>query len=282
MTAAMILCAGLGTRLRPLTDWLAKPMVPIGDRPAVAHIADHVRAAGLERVVMNVHHRPEDLRKWATTSNIAVSEEPHLLGTAGGIEHAASLIGEGDVLVWNGDILATPNLAELIAAHRSEATLAITSRPAGEGNVGVAADGRIVRLRQESFGTEARGGYFTGIHIVGAALRKKLPPKGCIVGDVYIPALREGARLEAHVLEGEFTDVGSLASYLAANRHWLGERDSWAAPTAVVHAPIDGSVIGADARIDAPALACVVWPGASVHEPTTGSVITPHGVVRIL
>jgi mannose-1-phosphate guanylyltransferase len=281
MTAAMILCAGLGTRLRPLSDWRAKPMVPIGDRPAVAHIADHLRAAGFHRIVVNVHHRPEDLREWAIASKIAVSEEAELLGTAGGIEHAASRIGEGDVLVWNGDILATPNVADLMAAHRSEATLAITPGPAGEGNVGVGTDGRIVRLRQESFGAEARGGYFTGIHVVGAALRKRLPPQGCIVGDVYLPVLREGARLEAHVLEGDFTDVGSLASYAAANRKWLGARREWAAPTAVVNASIEGSVVGAGARIEAPARGCVVWPGATVHEPTTDAVITPHGVVRL-
>jgi mannose-1-phosphate guanylyltransferase len=281
MTAAMILGAGLGTRLRPLTDWRAKPMVPLGDRPAVAHIADRLRAAGVDRIVVNVHHRPKDLRGWADRSNVAVSEEATLLGTAGGIARAAALIGEGDVLVWNGDVLATPNLGALMAAHRSEATLAITSRPAGEGNVGVAADGRIVRLRQESFGAEAHGGYFTGIHVVGAALRERFPRSGCIVGDVYLPALRAGARLEAHVLEGEFTDVGSLASYLAANRKWLGERDSWAAPDAVVKAPIGGSIIGAGARIDAPALACVVWPGATVPEPMSEAIVTPHGIARI-
>ena len=280
----MILCAGLGTRLRPLTDWLAKPMVPIGDRPAVAHIADHLRAAGFSRIVVNVHHRPEDLRTWASSSNVAISEEADLLGTAGGIAHASTLLGDGDVLIWNGDILATPNLGALIASHRHEATLAITALPAGEGNVGLAADGRIVRLRKESFpalGREAQGGDFTGIHVVSASLRAKLPAKGCIVGDVYLPALRKGAHLDAHVLDGSFTDVGSLAAYVEANAAWLGERTEWSAPTAIISAPITGSIIGAGARVEAPALSCIVWPDAVVREPTTHAVISSHGSVPI-
>lgn len=289
VAAAMVLCAGLGTRLRPLTEWLAKPMVPIGDRPAVQHIVDHLRAAGIGRIVANVHHRADDLVAWAHPAGVAVSTEPVLLGTAGGIAQAASLLGDGDVLVWNGDILAKPDLATLIAAHRSKATLAITPRPAGEGNVGVGAGGRIVRLRKETFvdrlGTEIVGGDFTGIHVVSAVLRAKLPSSGCIVGDVYLPALRDGERLEAHVLEGDFTDVGSLAAYVAANRAWLaglGGARSWSAPSAVVHASIEGSVIGATARIEADTTRCIVWPGAIVREAISDAVVTPSGTVPIL
>src|SRR3954451_22898302 len=85
MRAAMILCAGLGTRLRPLTEWLAKPMVPIGDAPALGHIARRLRASGIGRLVVNVHHRPADLRSWAEREGIGVSDERDLLGTAGGL-----------------------------------------------------------------------------------------------------------------------------------------------------------------------------------------------------
>src|SRR3954454_11538931 len=104
--AAMILCAGLGTRLRPLTDELAKPMVPVGDAPALAHVALRVRLAAPARIVVNVHHRPDDVRTWAEREGIVVSQEAELLGTAGGVARAAELLGDGDVLVWNGDILS--------------------------------------------------------------------------------------------------------------------------------------------------------------------------------
>lgn len=280
----MILCAGLGTRLRPLTDWLAKPMVPIGDRPAVAHVASRLVAAGFERLVVNVHHRPDDLRTWAKTVPAAISEEPELLGTAGGVHRAASLLGSGDVLVWNGDILADLDPNELACAHRAVgATLAVVPRGAGEGNVGIGEGGRIVRLRRERFGEERTSADFIGIHVIGAALRERLPPRGCLVGDLYIPALRDGAVLAAHVVSTPFVDVGSLAQYVDANRAWLARQGaaSWVAPDAEVHASVEGSVVGARARIDAETVRCIVWPETRVGERVSDAIVTPYGTVAI-
>lgn len=273
----MVLCAGLGTRLRPLTEEIAKPLVPIGDRPAVAHVVE--RLSSFQRRVINVHHRPEDLERWAAERDIAVSREIDLLGTAGGVEHAAHLLGEGDVLVWNGDILCELDVDALVAAHRSDATLAVVPRELGTGNVGLDDEGRIVRLRKESFGQETRSADFIGIHIVGAALREVLPPKGCLVGDVYLPALARGVTLRAHVVAVPFSDVGSIAEYVAANRTWLGSRAQWSAEDAVVDAPIDGSIVGAGARIDAPANRCIVWPNAHVKEPVEDAIVTPRRIV---
>lgn len=289
VNAAMVLCAGLGTRLRPLTDELAKPMVPVGDAPAVAHVVERVRLAlrGGERarLVVNVHHRPSDVRSWAEPEHIDVSHEPELLGTAGGVAGAAALLGDGDVLVWNGDILSGFDPRELCAAHERfpdrAATLAVHARPAGQGNVGFSECGRIVRLRTSKFGTEARGGDFLGIHVIGERLRAKLPPKGCLVGDVYIPALARGVLLHAHVTAEPFVDIGSIAQYLEANARWLRERAlaSWAHPLAIVNADIAGSVVGAGAVIDAPALGSVVWPGAHVQTACNRAVVTRSSVV---
>jgi mannose-1-phosphate guanylyltransferase len=288
--AAMILCAGLGTRLRPLTEERAKPMVPVGDRPALAHVVERVRLAVPARIVVNVHHRPEDVRAWAEPEGIAVSHERELLGTAGGVTRASVLLGSGDVLVWNGDILSELDPRHLVAAHASakteadgvaRATLAVHARAAGQGNVGFGADGRIVRLRAESVGSDARaetrGGDFLGIHVVGAALRALLPERGCLIGDVYLPALRRGEHLQAFVTEAPFVDVGSIAQYLAANAQWLRSRGltSWAHPTATVNGAIDGSVVGAGAVVDAAVLASVVWPGAHVQSACNEAVVTP-------
>jgi mannose-1-phosphate guanylyltransferase len=275
---AMILCAGLGTRLRPLSDWLAKPMVPIGDAPAVDHIARRLRPV-CSRLVVNVHHRPDDVRGWAEGEGIRVSHEPELLGTAGGIANASPLLGEGDVLVWNGDILADIDVPQLLHAHRDvEATLVVV-RANGEGNVGVDDRGRVVRLRRERFARETRAFDFVGIQIVGAKIRALLPAKGCIVGDVYIPALARGALLVVHEIDVPFTDVGSIASYVAANRAWLGDRASWSAASATVRAPIDGSIIGAGARIESPAIRSIVWPKTDVTTPIANAIATPFGIV---
>jgi mannose-1-phosphate guanylyltransferase len=284
----MVLCAGLGTRLRPLTDELAKPMVPVGDRPAVAHVIARVRASGAARIVVNVHHRPGDVLAWAEGEHIAVSSERELLGTAGGLARARVLLGGGVVLVWNGDILSELVALELVAAHGAGerglagATLAVRPREAGEGNVGIDADGRVVRLRSESFGLEVRGGDFLGIHVIGQPLRDQLPERGCLVGDVYIPALRRGELLRAHWTEAPFIDVGSLAQYLAANAAWLAVRglSSWSHPTATVNASIEGSVVGAGATIDAATTNSVVWPGAHVRGACNGAVVTPLSITE--
>lgn len=280
--AAMVLCAGLGTRLRPMTEWVAKPMVPIGDAPAVAHVVRQVRLA-TSRVVVNVHHRPEDVAAWARREGVQVSHEPELLGTAGGVQRAAALLGEGAVLVWNGDIVSPFDPRALAAAHVASAplaTLAVRARPRGEGNVGLDAAGRVVRLRKETFADEASGGEFLGIHVLGPELRQRLPRIGCLVGDVYLPALGRGGVLRALVTDTVFHDVGTIAEYLSANRAWLGERASWSDEAAVVRAAIDGSIVGARARVEAPALRCVVWPDAYVNEPLEDAITTPFGVVR--
>ena len=287
MTAAMVLCAGLGTRLRPLTDRLAKPMVPVGDRPAVAHVIERVRLAVRSRIVVNSHHRSEDLGAWAEAESIAVSHERELLGTAGGLKRAEKLLGQGDVLVWNGDILTELDARDLVNAHQASAnanasanaTLAVRARARGEGSVGIGANGTVVRLRGESFGEETRGGDFLGVHVVSAALRERLPETGCLVGDVYIPALGRGETIRAFVTDATFIDIGSIAQYLAANAAWLTARalDSWAHDTATI-APgvsVRGSVIGAGAVVDATAHGCVVWPGAHVQTARTGEVVMP-------
>lgn len=288
---AIVLSAGLGTRLRPLTYELAKPMVPVGDAPVLAHVAARVRLAKPRRLVVNVHHRPDDVALYAEAHGMAVSREAALLGTAGGIAHARDLLGDGDVLIWNGDILSDLDPDLLVEAHvrgASSATLAVRARPRGDGNVGFSEDGRVTRLREESFGEEAHGGDFMGIHVLGEDLREALPERGCLVGDVYLPALRRGVRLAAHVVDASFLDVGSLATYAEANRAWLRKRglSRFVAETASVAATvtITDSIVGAGARVDADLHGAVVWPGAHVHASmrVRDAVVTAHaGVVPV-
>lgn len=289
--AVMVLAAGRGTRLRPLTEHRAKPMVPIGDRPAIAHVVDHVRdRLGQVPVAVNVHHRPEELVAWASAAGVRISSEDELLGTAGGLAHAAAILGDGDVLVWNGDILSPLDPSSLTTAHRSaaaRATLAVRPLPAREGNVGFDDQGRVRRLRGESFGPETSGGEFLGIHVVSAALRRGLPASGCLVGDVYLPALRAGAPLAVHASDAPFVDVGTLATYLDANLAWLDARGlaSFIDEGAEVSAPVPRSVVGRGARVTIPLERCVVWPLAQVTEHVgpslSDAVVTPHGVVRV-
>ena len=286
----MILCAGLGTRLGSLSSWCAKPLIPVGDRPALAHIVERVRRLG-GPIVANAHHRPNDLRAFARATRIALSEEADLLGTAGGIAHARALLGEGDVLVWNGDILCELDPCALASAHesdRGEATLAILPRAKGEGNVGLDAAGNVVRLRQETTAPgEARGGDFIGIYVLGADLRRTIPARGGMIEDVCLPALHRGARIRTFEAPRVFFDIGTPAQYLAANLAWLAARNAstWSAPTASIDssARVTSSIVGAGARVtgSGDVTRCVVWPGAEARAPLADAIVAPLGVVRI-
>src|ERR1700690_224211 len=287
---AMVLAAGFGTRLRPLADWIAKPLVPVGDRPALAHVLDRLAPEAVGPLVVNAHHRADDVRAFAQTCGraIGVSEEKDLLGTAGGVARAAALLGPGDVLVWNADVIADVDLRALVAWHArgdSEATLVVHPEARGRGPVGVDERGRVVRLRGESFGDEVSGGEFLGISLVGAVLRARLPELGCLVGDAFLPALRAGGTLRAFRHDAPWHDIGTVASYLAANRAWLDARglEHWAGEGVRV-APgvrLDRAILGRRAvALGSGAITrCVVWSGASAMAPLAEAVVTPRGVV---
>ena len=278
----MVLSAGLGTRLRPLTEHTAKPLVPVGDRPALAHVLDHLRAAGVPRVVVNAHHLAGQVVAFARAQpgDVRVSEEAELLGTAGGIAHARGLLGEGDVLVWNGDILADVDVGALVRAHEAVATLVVQPLARGEGAVGLDGQGRVVRLRSERFGDETRGGQFLGIHVLGAALRERLASPGGLVEDVLVPALARGEVVRAFEFHGAWHDIGTLESYREANLAWLAARGlaSWVAPDARVASSVslDRSLVGAGAVVEGEgSLArCIVWPGARAVAPMHDRIVT--------
>src|SRR3954463_10751331 len=107
MTAAIVLSAGLGTRLRPLTDDLPKPLMPVGDRPMLAHILDRLRSANVVDLRINTHHRASEFSSHAQHlgPGLNVIHEPAILGTAGGVANATDGLADDELIVWNGDIL---------------------------------------------------------------------------------------------------------------------------------------------------------------------------------
>ena len=289
----MILAAGLGTRLRPLTDELPKPLVPVGDRPSVAHVAAELAAAGITEVVLNTHHLAEAFTAEVLASlpvDLRVVHEPEILGTGGGVANAAPLLGEGLVVVWNGDILARVDLRAMIEAHhadRAELTLAIAPRERGLGTVGVDARGCVSRLRGEGFGEEIAGGDFLGVYLLGPAFRARLAAPGCLIGDGVMPWLRAGGRAHTFAVREPWDDIGSVESYLAANTRWLSRRGlrAFVHPTARVEAGVEviGSVIGsgAEARGRGALRDVVVWPGARAEAPLDRAVVTPRVLVTM-
>lgn len=284
----MVLAAGLGTRLRPLTLHAPKPLCPVGDRPAIDHTLRRLAESGFERAIVNVFHLPEAFdRAWCARQPLEVSvirEAPEILGTAGGIANARDrgLLGEGPLLLWNSDILADIDVKALTAQPPGYARLTIgeIGRP---GPVGRDASGTIVRLRKSARAPELAACQYLGVAWLGEACLADLPPVGCLVGDVLMAALLRGERLESHAHAGSYVDLGSTKSYLEANLAWLGDRESFVAAGATVEGSIRRTIVGEGAIIAASVTldACVVWPGARVIASSTRALIGPWGVETV-
>src|SRR5665647_958201 len=129
----MVMAAGRGTRLRPVTDLLPKPMAPVANRPVLYHILRLLKRHGFGEVVLNLHHMPEVITEYLGDGSVVgldvhYSHEPELLGTSGGVKKNEEFLGAGTFLVMSGDALTDIDLTGLIAAHKrngSIATLAV-------------------------------------------------------------------------------------------------------------------------------------------------------------
>src|SRR6266545_1337303 len=287
MTTAMVLCAGLGTRLRPLSDELAKPLMPIGDRPVLAHILETLGRAAIEDVVINTHHRPDDfdLRIKSMSSKVQVLHEIEILGTAGGVAHAAGALGPGEIVVWNGDIVAPALDARSLLGSQGGggAQMLWVVEPLGRGNgtVGLDENGNIVRLRGEVFGREASGGNFLGVQALGATVREGLPAQGCLVADVALPLLRRGGRIASLRYDGPWDDIGTSSALLQANLRWLERRGlpAWVAAGAQIagEVQLERSIVGPGAKVRGAGLVrdCVVFADGELTAPAERTLAAP-------
>lgn len=238
---ALILAAGLGTRLSPLTLELPKPLVPVGDRPLLQALLEKVLELGVAEAWVNAHHQADKIISFCNhlEARVQVSHEPKVLGTAGGARQVARRAGVQRMLLVNGDIWGPLPLPELMAGAGAGLTLAVVN-PEGEdegagcsepgvGTVGFDREGRVVRLRGELFGEESASGDYMGLSQLGPECVESLPEEGCLIGDWALPQLRRGrvGRVRAVAVSGRFIDIGSPSAYLEANRAWLrqwGER----------------------------------------------------------
>lgn len=134
---AMIFAAGLGTRLRPLTDTIPKALVPVGGKPSLQRVIERLRDAGIGQIIVNIHHFPDKIKTFLAKNNnfgvdIAISDESdQLLDTGGGLLKALPLIGDSPVLLHNADIATDVDLGAMIESHQrssADATLLVAQR----------------------------------------------------------------------------------------------------------------------------------------------------------
>jgi mannose-1-phosphate guanylyltransferase len=289
----MVLCAGFGTRLRPLTDERPKPLLPFGDRSLLEHVLDRL-GRDLLPVVVNTHHLAELFVEITSGySGIAqVVVESEIRGTAGGVAGARAWLGPGPVLVTNGDVLARLEPRALFERTApSSLSLAVAPRPLGEGTVGLGANGEVVRLRGERFGVETTSGDYVGTLALGQDVLRDLPERGCLIGDVTLPLLRRGIPVHTLPVEGRWFAPGDgLDAYLDEHAAWLRERAgdagaSYVAPDAGIAPGVElvAAVVGAGAVVTGSGRVerVVAWPGARVVAPLADAVVTTAGhIVR--
>jgi mannose-1-phosphate guanylyltransferase len=223
---ALVLAAGLGTRLRPLTHVRAKPAVPVGGEPLVRRIVRWLTAHDICELVMNLHHLPETLAEVVgdgsdLSAHVRYSwEQPIVLGTAGGVRQALPLLGGGTFLIVNGDTLTDFDLAGLCARHAESGalvTLALCPNPAPQryGGVRLDDDGRVTGFVPRGC-TEATTYHFVGVQAAEPDAFLALPcgrPADSI-GGVYDALLadRPGA-VRGYVSPAAFWDIGTVGDY---------------------------------------------------------------------
>jgi NDP-sugar pyrophosphorylase family protein len=235
----MILAAGLGSRLRPLTSQLPKPLVPIMNRPLLWHLIGHIKAAGIHELALNLHYRGEDIRNWLGDGrhlgvNVTYSEEAELLGSAGAVRRIRDFFANEPALIIHGDVLFDVDLAAVIQYHLSRAARAtLVLHPAYQrydyGTILVNAQGEIGRFVNQSAPWVAGPlieTVFTGMQIIAPEVINTLPEGGVasLTTDVYSRLLTHSSRFYGYVMHGYWSDIGTPRRYWESHMDALNGR----------------------------------------------------------
>jgi len=214
---AMVLAAGLGTRLRPITFEIPKPMVPVLDRPVMAHTVGLLERQGFDRLIANLHYFPDSIREYFG-DRIEYSFEPRLLGTAGAVRNVADFFGDDPIVVISGDALTNIDLGALVTRHRSAggvATLSVT-KVADTREYGVVihdADGRVLGFQEKPDPAEALSDLGNcGIYCFSREIFDYFPDRPFVdwAADVFPALLDHDVPFHIYEMDGYWNDVGSL------------------------------------------------------------------------
>jgi NDP-sugar pyrophosphorylase family protein len=300
---AMILAAGLGTRMRPLTNYRAKPALPVRGRPVISLLLELLARHGVDQVLINLYHRPDTIRLAVESDHpekmkIRWSLEPRPLGTGGGIRRAAEFLsGSQDCIVLAGDMLLDLDLGDLMKRHRAsgrDATLILREDTRSEdfGTIGIDATGHLTRIgkRTLSFpsattttmghasGPERQQGLFTGVRFFSRGALTGWPAGDASFEDLrdwLAPRIESGASTVGAEMVNEqssvWEPVGTPVEYLEVNLSppalpsLGGEASAWGGDIL----PLDtecGCIVASSAEIheDARLERCVVWDQENV------------------
>ncbi len=308
---AVILAAGLGTRLRPLTLSLPKPLLPVAGLPVLGHTLQALQKSGCEAAAINLHYQGEKIASRFGSDfegmPIRYSREEEIRGTLGALGPLREFLAPSEVvLVLNGDSLARWPLTKLLRHHQKHqprATLMVSSRArVGDygGGIGIERDGRVVSFRtnapdEPEESKETRRRVFAGVHVLSPELVERVPPAPSdFILDLYQPLVENGERIDAVESSDLWFDLGTPRRYLQGVIGWAGKSDwrrrGWWSPEAEVdpEASVRGSVLEAGTKISAGARVrrslvlsgASIGAGARVRDSVIGfSVNLPSGTV---
>jgi len=231
---AMVLAAGLGTRLRPLTDAVPKTLLPIAGRPLIVWNLLLLRQHGITEAIINLHHLGHLIEKEVGDGSrfgmrLAYSREPVILGTGGGIKQAEAFFGGDPFLVLNGDTLLELDLGDVVGFHARRgalATMVVREDPEVDrwGVVEVDDQQRVLsingrgRAEADSSVRRARR-MFAGVHVMDSRLLRHVPLglESSII-EAYVGEIARGERILGYGMERYWSDVGTPDRYAQAQR----------------------------------------------------------------
>lgn len=275
---AMILAAGLGTRLRPLTDERPKALMPVANKPAILWNTEYLSGFGATRIIVNVHHHFQQILDFLEENpppgvDIEVLIEPEILGTGGGIKNTEDFWEDEPFIVVNSDVLTNIPLSSVYAYHIASgalATMVLHDRPPYNK----------IRLDPHGYITEIPHVYgsdglaFTGIHIIRPELLDHIPKRGFSdIIDCYRELIQRGKPIYAYVAQDHYWhDIGDLANYFKANRELAGQAVTIGPETVMDSTAEIGewAVIGKGCKIEAGVLirGSILWDHVRVRRGT--------------
>jgi mannose-1-phosphate guanylyltransferase len=288
---SMILAAGFGTRLRPLTEIKPKALMPVANKPILARNIEYLISYGITEIIVNAHHHHEQIVAYLGEGscfglNIEVKVEPEILGTGGGIKNVEDFWDKEPFFVINSDILTDIDLAAVYKVHQTSGSLVTLVLHDCEPYNQVQVDDQWNIADIAKSNTPGRLG-FTGIHVIDPEVLSHIPQG--VFSDViecYRKLICLGKPIRACLVQGHYwRDIGSIPSYLEANRELAGN-SFVIGPGCSIDASVkltDWSVIGENNRLgkNVSLQRSVLWEGATLKEgvKVVDSVVTSGRVV---
>lgn len=229
---AMILAAGLGIRMRPLTEKTPKPLLSVNGAPIIHYTLNFLKKYGITDVVINLHHLAEQIKENLGNGskfgmNITYSFEAEILGTGGGIKKAEEFLSDSAFIVINSDILIDIDLSDALQFHKEKKSIATMVLRKDEnvekyGAIGIDNENRIRQFLNIIKSDEAVTSLmFTGIHILEPKVFDYLPENGCINRLAYPEMIKKGERVFGYVMNGYWRDLGTPEAFSSAKKELM-------------------------------------------------------------